>query len=259
MDRLAASLQAVLRAAFLVLHLALGLVLATGLVLCGGPAWYRGPAGRWVLRHWMAWLNRVLGVRVTVQGTPCPGPVLLVANHVSWLDVPALAAVCPAVFVSKAEVRRWPVLGWLAACAGTRFLQRGSLARVRRVVGAMARELERGLQVVVFPEGTTSHGVDAGPFRPVLLQAATLAGCPVQPVALRYVRDGQHDPLAPFVGNDTLLSHLWRLLRDGRREVQLHFCVPLSGAGTEPRALARESRRWIRARLRPAAVEGRAA
>ena len=237
-----------LRAALLAAHLALGVLLALALCVGGGRQWYRTRHGRRVLAVWMGTLNRLLRMRVRVSGAPCDGPVLLVANHVSWLDIPALAAVTPAVFVAKAEVRQWPLIGWLSARAGTSFLQRASLMGVRGVIDRLAQELDRGVRCAIFPEGTTTCGDDVAPFRAALYRPAGNGHRVVQAVAIRYCRDGCRDAIAPFVGDEAFLPHLWRVLRHGGFEVRLHFCAPATAAA-DRRVLAEATRAAIRQRL----------
>jgi 1-acyl-sn-glycerol-3-phosphate acyltransferase len=129
-------------------------------------------------------------VRLEVRGErPRRGGCLIVANHVSWLDVMAINAVyADARFVCKLEIASWPLLGWLLKRAGTFFMRRGSAFSAWRAVQAIAPCLGAGANVVVFAEGTTTPGDTLLPFRPALFQSAVNAGCAVQPVALAYSR-----------------------------------------------------------------------
>ncbi|MGA7799891.1 MAG: lysophospholipid acyltransferase family protein [Gammaproteobacteria bacterium] len=234
-----------LRAAVLAIHLVFGVLLAALLAVAGGRYWYRTARGQRLLARWMGVLNAILQLRIRVTGDVCDGPVLLVANHVSWLDIPALAAVAPAVFVAKAEVRRWPLIGWLSDRAGTLFLQRATLVGMRRAIDRLEAELGGGLRCVVFPEGTTTTGDDVAPFRPALYRAAWRSAHPVQPVAIRYCREGSRDAIAPFVGDDAFVPHLWRVLRHGEVEVRLHFCRAVAASAGQ-RELADATRAAIR-------------
>ncbi|NKY14399.1 lysophospholipid acyltransferase family protein [Streptomyces somaliensis] len=140
------------------------------------------PAGRRLLtRLWCRAVLRAFGVRVRVTGhPPTSGPLLVVANHVSWLDVPLVAAVLPGRMVAKREVRHWPLLGPLAAFGGTLFLDRDRLRALPGAVRSLARSLTAGHRVVVFPEGSTWCGRAHGRFRPAAFQAALDAGAPVR-------------------------------------------------------------------------------
>lgn len=159
---------------------------------------------------WSARLLRLLGIALEVRGTVHAAPVLVVANHISWLDILAINAVQPVRFVSKADVRRWPLVGYLVACGGTLFIERERKRDAMRVVHQIADALRARQIVAVFPEGTTSDGHGVLPFHANLLQAAIATETPVQPIALRY-RDASHavSPAAAYVGDTSLVRSLW--------------------------------------------------
>lgn len=169
----------VLRLARLAAHLAWGLLQALLVVPVIGrlPARTGGPLRLYLAQRWLARLLAVLKVRVTVTGEVSPRPVLMVANHVSWLDVAVLGATLPATFVAKAEVGRWPLLGWLAHRGGTLFLSRGVRASSRALADAMTFRLRRGESVALFPEATTTCGERVGHFHARLYQAALAPTC----------------------------------------------------------------------------------
>ena len=149
---------------------------------------------------WSAKTLRLLGLRLEVQGAFRPGAKLLVANHVSWLDIMAIHAVCPeARFVSKADVQHWPLLNRLVAGGGTLYIERERPRDAVRVVHQMAEALRAGDTVAVFPEGTTGDGRTLLPFHANLLQAAIATATPIQPLALRF-SDARHavSPAAQF-------------------------------------------------------------
>jgi 1-acyl-sn-glycerol-3-phosphate acyltransferase len=194
-------------------------------------------------RWWMRRLLDILHVRLETTGTLVGEPALIVANHVSWLDIPCLLACSDARFVAKREVARWPVIGILAAGTGTVFLERGSGARF--AAEQMAFVLARSERIIIFPEGTSTNGGAVRPFHARLYQAAVQAAAPVQAVAIRYPLAGALHPRGPFVGDDELVRHLWRLLAEPRIVARLHFCPPLSTAQMPRRALAEITRRQI--------------
>ena len=165
------------------------------------------------IQWWSAGLLRVMGLQLEVRGTPRPGAALLVANHVSFLDIAALHAVAPhARFVSKADVLNWPLLGWLIANAGTLFIERERKRDALRVLHQVAESLREGQTVAVFPEGTTGDGRSLLPFHANLLQAAIAAEVPVQPALLRYADPERPvSPLVEFLGETTLLQSVWRI------------------------------------------------
>ncbi|MFE5941221.1 lysophospholipid acyltransferase family protein [Streptomyces sp. NPDC056480] len=209
------------------------LIAGLGTVLLGlllaPPAGLLPAAARLTLvRYWMRAVVRAFGVHARYEGTPAPagGPLLVVANHVSWLDIPLIAAVLPGRTVAKSEVRRWPVLGTLAALGGTLFIDREGIMALPGTVRTMAGVLAGGGRVVVFPEGSTWCGRERGRFRPAAFQAALDAGCAVQPVRLDY----RPTDAAAYVGPDPLGSSLWRVVSTRRLTAVVRLREPLPGA-----------------------------
>ncbi|MFC5956739.1 lysophospholipid acyltransferase family protein [Streptomyces pratens] len=212
------------------------LVLAGVLLL---PIGRRIPAG--LVGRWCRWIVRTAGVRVRITGAAVPtGGLLLVANHISWLDIPLLSAVRPARMLAKAEIRQWPLAGPLVARSGVLFIDRDRLRALPGTVARVAAALGEGSAVAVFPEGSTWCGRGEGSFRRAAFQAAIDAGVPVQPVRIRY-RDASGTPAtAPaFVGDDTLFASLWRVVsaRGLVAEVGIRSAIP-PGSHPDRRALA---------------------
>lgn len=202
-------------------------------------------------RWWMRRLLGMLAVRVEITGRSAPAPTLIVANHVSWLDIPCLLAALDTRFVAKTEVARWPLIGWLAAGIGSLFLARGTGAGV--TADGMTFALVAGERVAIFPEGTSSDGRSVLPFHARLYQAAIRAAVPVQAVAIRYpLAAGGTNRVVPFVGDDNFIRHLWRLLGEHEVVAHLHFCPPLAASLGKRRVLADETHRQIAAILAPA-------
>ncbi|PXX90223.1 1-acyl-sn-glycerol-3-phosphate acyltransferase [Marinobacter vulgaris] len=174
--------------------------------------------------------SRCLGFRVSALGAFSDRPVLYVSNHISWSDIPVLGGMVPLRFLSKAEVGRWPVIGWLATQAGTLFIQRGG-GKAGQARCEIADTLRSGQSVLVFPEGTTTAGVTVLPFHSRLLNAAADAGVDIQPISIGYLRNGHPDHLAPFIGDDEFQPHLVRLLRQPAVEVGViaHPVVTITG------------------------------
>jgi 1-acyl-sn-glycerol-3-phosphate acyltransferase len=232
------------------LPLALGLLLV-GLVLAAlrlrRPPGTSPDAGqRALVSRWLGWAARVLGVRIRTGGRPAPGPVLLVANHVSWLDIVVLGSTLPVVFVAKAEIRDWPLVGWLAALAGTLFIRRGGKHAAETVAQAMTEALRAGVSVAVFPEGTTTDGRQVRRFHPRLLAAAQSAGVPVQPAAITYPHERGVHPAVPFIGRDTFLRSALRVLTAGGIVAEVRFC-PALAPREDRRSLAQEAHDCIEA------------
>jgi 1-acyl-sn-glycerol-3-phosphate acyltransferase len=212
-----------------------------------------GAAGRQArVGWWSAKLLRQLGLTLQLSGQPRPGATLLIANHVSWLDIAALHAAVPqARFVSKADVRHWPLLGWLVAGAGTLFIERARKRDALRVVHAMAEALQAGETVAVFPEGTTGPGPTLLPFHANLLQAAIATTTPIQPAVLRF-SDPVHafSPAARYVGDTTLAQSLWRIAKARGLTVQVWLLPPMGSAHADRRALAEHLRSTLSEHLR---------
>ncbi|MFT3664704.1 lysophospholipid acyltransferase family protein [Piscinibacter sp.] len=229
---------------------ALGQALAGALIcaLCFpflAPPQRMAQVGRWSRR-----MLRALGIRLEARGAIHAGPLLVVANHVSWVDILAVNALHPVRFVSKADVKRWPLLGFMVASGGTLFIERERKRDALRVVHQIAEALRAGDIVAVFPEGTTSDGHDVLPFHANLLQAAIATGAPVQPLVLRY-RDAQAKvSQAPaYVGDTSLAASLWATVTADELVAEV---IAENAQGTrhaDRRALAEHLRETILGRL----------
>ncbi len=195
---------------------------------------------RLVSREWTRRMLDILGVELVVLGTPpAIGPLLQVANHISWLDILVMNAVQPSRFVSKADVRHWPVLSTLVNAADTLYIERGLRRDAMRVVHQVAERLRTSDLISVFPEGTTGDGRTLLPFHANLLQAAIAAGAPVLPVGLRYRdRNSGHRSNAPlYVGDTTLIRSLWNTVRAVGVQAVVHY-------GQAQLDQGRDRRRW---------------
>ena len=202
----------------------------------------------------VAWWARrmldVLGIGLEARGSLQAAPVLLVSNHVSWLDILAIDAVRPARFVSKADVRRWPLLGFMVACGGTLFIERERKRDALRVVHQVAAALHDGATVAVFPEGTTGAGATLLPFHANLLQAAISTATPVQPIALRYADAGAAFSEAPWYLDDTtLLQSVWQVASADALVAHVTALLPVDTASIERRRLAQTVRHDIQRAL----------
>jgi len=233
--------------------LALLLILLTLMpvtVLCQSPwAAARKRGGRGLdersLGFWSRCLLRVFGVRLLQRGAVVDGPLLVVANHISWLDIMALHGVAAMGFVAKAEIRDWPVLGFLATRGGTIYHRRGSHDSSTGVMHAMLTRLQQGGRVAVFPEGGILPGEHISPFHARMFAVAVEAGCPVQPVMLRYLRDGRRDPDLTFLRGENFVGNLFRLLGRPGCLVELVCMAPFAVAGRPRRELAEQAFKLI--------------
>ena len=167
----------------------------------------------WMMRNWSRVLLACCGVSVHTRGAAVmQGAVLTVANHVSWIDIFVLNTVRATAFIAKSEIRKWPVIGWLVAGAGTVFIERGQRHAVTVVGKDMQRRFGLGAAVGLFPEGTTSEGLAVRPFHASLFEPACGLAVDVQPVALRFLHRGQRSGYAAFVGEESLVANLWRVM-----------------------------------------------
>jgi 1-acyl-sn-glycerol-3-phosphate acyltransferase len=198
------------------------------------------PGRAHIQRGYCRLMLRCLGVRITVSGGPIRNlqGVLVVSGHVSWVDIFAIGSVMPGRFVAKSELINWPGLGMLARLMKVIPIERDNLRLLPNVVGAIASRLRAGQTVVAFPEGTTWCGLGYGAFRPAMFQAAVDAGRPVQPLRLTYHhRDGRPSTVAAYVGDDTLIASIRRLVTAHRTVIRVQV-ESLQLPGTSRRDLA---------------------
>lgn len=209
-------------------------------------SWCSGRARRALKASWSAALLDSLGITVDADLAAVVPGSLLVANHISWLDIYVINAALPSAFVSKAEVRDWPLIGWLAAKHDTVFLRRGSRGHARIINEKIAGVLGRGAHVALFPEGTTTDGTQVLHFHGALLQPALSAGRPVQPVALSYWEADGTRSLAPRYDGDISLGQCLRAVAGRPRLTARLVASPALGLdGADRRIVAQQARAAI--------------
>ncbi len=215
-------------------------------------------AKRRILQSWSAKLLQILNVHIELAQDDqlhTPHNVLIVSNHISWLDVFVLNAVVPMRFVAKAEVRHWPVLGWLCARAETLFIERGKARAAARINARMVELLRHGEILAVFPEGTTTDGSQLAHFHSSLLQPAIDAAGKIQPLAIRYLDEhGAHSTLPAYIGEMSFISSLRDILSARRLHVRLTTLTPLDTRLGDRRALTALARQQIHSTLFPVAA-----
>lgn len=223
-----------------------GVHLIVGVLLCVFvlPADWNKPGlarRHGVVRWWLGACTRLAGIRVEVHGRPTEGASLVVANHVSWMDIVVVGGLQPLSFLSKSEIARWPVVGYLARKAGTLFINRGAGAETAtRVIG---ERLRTGASVIFFPEGTTSDGVEIRRFHPRLFTAAIDAGVPVQPVSISYPCENSLNgvnPKAPY-RNAAFLPHALSVIGESRVRAVVRYASSVPSNG-DRRRLAEKAR-----------------
>ncbi|MGF6781078.1 lysophospholipid acyltransferase family protein [Paraburkholderia sp. GAS334] len=203
-------------------------------------------------RAWSLKMLRLCGMRLVVHNDDVrlDEGALVVANHISWIDIYVINAWRPTPFVSKAEIRKWPVVGWLAAQLGTVFIQREKRSDAKRIMHELADRLNAGELMCVFPEGTTSDGLSLLPFHANLFQAAVSASRPVQPVCLMYEDAHGRQSTAPaYIDDMTLRDSLNALLQGGPLTAHVYVGAPLA-SGADRRVLAAEAEAVVSRALR---------
>lgn len=218
------------RVPLVLVHIVLGILLCS-LVL----SWNRDvvmkngrePLPHRMIRWWSLGLLRILGMRPRLHGKALPDPVLFVANHTSWIDITMVHSQRAACFVAKAEIAGWPLVGWLAKSGGTIFHRRGNNHSLSTVMQAMGDQLRAGRSVAVFPEGGTGYNGVLKVFHARIFQAALDASVPVQPVALRFTRDGRRILDAGFREHESFLQNILRLLGEPPMDAEVHFLTPV--------------------------------
>ncbi|MBU3695607.1 MAG: 1-acyl-sn-glycerol-3-phosphate acyltransferase [Rhodocyclaceae bacterium] len=207
---------------------------------CGDPARLR------LKRDWSAALVDAFGVRVEANTRHAMPGCLIVANHISWLDIFVINAVLPSAFVAKDDIRAWPLFGWLAAKSDTIFLRRGSRGHARLINAAIADILDAGKYVAVFPEGTTTDGRSLLHFHAALIQPALAAGRPVLPVALSYwAADGERSLAPRYDGDISLGACISAILHERQLVVRLSTTPLLGPSGEDRKQVALAARQAI--------------
>lgn len=193
------------------------------------------------VERWSRRMLEIFGISLVVQGTPpAHGPMLLIVNHMSWLDILSIHAARHVRFVAKSNIKGWPVIGSLSTGAGTLYIERERRRDAMRLVHHMTEALRGGDLIAVFPEGTTSDGRTLLPFHANLLQAAISSGAPVQPAALRFAltSSGETSYAPAYVDDDTLLESVWRTLSAPPLTIYVRFGDPQESHDRERRAWA---------------------
>lgn len=237
------------RVPWLLAHLLVGL---PATLLSFVPPFTRVPArGRSVNEAMQAWwamtVCRIFGLRRRVQGCFEPGPHLIAANHISWLDIQLLHSLSTMGFVAKAEIERWPLAGWLARIGETVFHHRGSHDSARDVVEAMVARLREGRKVAIFAEGGILPGPGIKRFHARLFAAAQDSGAWVQPVMLRYLQDGVIDPDVTFRPDESFMGNFFRLLARAPCVAEVWILPRFRPVGLQRRELAQRAQAAVEA------------
>ena len=241
------------RIPLLVLHVLFGVLVCAAIL-----SWSQGvmkdgrePLGHRTIRLWSTWLLRIFGFRSVRFGKPLADPVLFVANHTSWLDIEVLHSQRAACFVAKAEIAGWPLVGWMAARGGTIFHRRGSNHSLASVMQVMVERLRGGRSVAVFPEGGSGYNGVLRVFHARIFQAALDAEVPVQPVALRFARNGERVIDIGFREGESFMGNFLRILGEAPLDAEVHFLEPVPASPDARRRMAEAARARIEQSLGP--------
>jgi 1-acyl-sn-glycerol-3-phosphate acyltransferase len=228
--------------------------LFVGLSTCALIFPFTNGAGReWRIKRWSSKVLAICGVRVEIKdagGAPDVRRALIVANHISWLDIFVINSLQPCRFVAKSDIRDWPLIGWLCDKAGTIFIARGRQRDVRRIYEGLVASIRAGERIAFFPEGTTGVQGNLLPFHANLFEAAIEAEASIQPYALRYLdASGNLHPAAEFVGDMTFAQSAMAILKSGGMKVEITILPAIGSGNAHRRELAAEARQSIRAAL----------
>jgi 1-acyl-sn-glycerol-3-phosphate acyltransferase len=232
----------------LLLHIFLGIPFAVLFQFAPGRAFTVAgrPFSEVTLAWWAATVCRIFGIERQVRGKLAAGPVLVAANHIAWVDIQLLHSVGTMGFVAKAEISRWPVIGWMARVGQTVFHERGSHDSSSGVQAAMTERLAAGGRVAIFPEGGILAGPGVKRFHARLFGPAIETSAPVQPVMLRYSRGGSRLDDITFLEREHFLSNFFRLLIQAPYIAEIRILPPLASGGRPRRELAREAEKAVR-------------
>jgi 1-acyl-sn-glycerol-3-phosphate acyltransferase len=206
------------------------------------------PTRKRMIQRWSRRLLSIFSVTLEHSGAALAhnGPIVIVANHISWLDIFVVLAHQPSRFIAKSEIRRWPVIGLLVTSVGTLYVDRTRRRDAARINDVVRDALASGDVVALFPEGTTTFGEDVLPFHGSLLQPVIDADGHVVPAAIRYYDEhGARSEAPAYVGDTSLMDSLRALVRARRSHVRLHLEPPFHAGGRHRREVAREARRII--------------
>jgi 1-acyl-sn-glycerol-3-phosphate acyltransferase len=230
------NLVSMFRCSRIVLHLFHGMLLAIIY-----PHLNRARQRR-ILKIWSSKLLVILNIGIRIEGqqlTHREGGCLMVANHVSWLDMFVLNAIHPSMYIAKSEVSNWPVVGWLSRRSGTIFIERATRQNASLINRRVSLLLKQGACIGLFPEGTTTDGKQVSHFHSALIQPAIDAGARLCPIALRYQNDaGKISSTAAFIGDATLVQSIWKILRCRHLNALVVFTPALLAENTNRRMLA---------------------
>lgn len=227
----------------IIIHILLGIVLNT-LVSRRDKETGLYKHNRNLISWWYARLCKILHLEIRHSGPLPPNGSLMIANHISWLDIPVLGSLTHTDFLAKDEIRNWPLVGWMTATSGSLFIKRGA-GQSDAVKAAIITRLHAGSIMTIFPEGKTTDGREVRPFFSRLFAVVLETGTPLIPVALRYRMAGEIDMIAPYIDHQSLIENLMSLLKRKESEVIVTFCPALDYQGKDRKNISEMARSTI--------------
>lgn len=205
---------------------------------------------QWIVTNWSQLLCHIMGLNVVIYGDRPTSPVMVVANHVSWLDIPIIHSWILAGFVAKNEIKYWPILGWLAMAGDTVFLNRGNSESRKTVLNKLKKRFKQNRSVAIFPEGTVTDGSHVRTFHRQLIHAAVETQTPIVPVAIKFLnQQGQRESRVGFIDDEPFLHHVFRILKLPQTTVEIHCGPALTQYDAGTRTLTVWARNYIEQQL----------
>lgn len=205
---------------------------------------------QWAVTFWSRLLCHIMGLDIRIYGERPQSPVMVVANHVSWLDIPIIHSWILAGFVAKHEIKYWPILGWLAMAGDTVFLNRGNSASRKVVLNQLKKRLNQNRSVAIFPEGTVTDGSHLRTFHRQLIHAAVETRTPIIPVAIKFLnQNSQRETRVAFIGDESFLHHVFRMLKLPNTTVEIHCGPALTQYDVGTRTITALARHYIEQKL----------
>ncbi|MFK8012251.1 MAG: lysophospholipid acyltransferase family protein [Marinicellaceae bacterium] len=191
------------------------------------------------VKVWSRLLCFICGLSLTQKGVPLKDPAFMVANHVSWLDIPVIHSFKLAGFVAKEEISRWPFLGWAIKSGETLFIKRGKHESRKLVLKTIEDRLKQNRSIAVFPEGKATNGDKLSRFHRQLMHAAVETQTPIQAVAIKYInKDGTRNKKVCFMGEEKFIINVFRIISLPTCHVEITFCEPIQTQDKSARQVA---------------------
>jgi len=243
------SIRVTKRSVLFFVHLLVATLICFILPLRYGRHWAISDKGQSITQWWSKRANKILGINISQFGYPLTPNCLVSANHISFLDIIVIGSTSPVIFLAKSSLQYWPVVGWIAISINTIFLQRSNKKIIFNTIHKISNILEQGQSCVIFPEGITTIGDNVLKFHSGLFQSAINSKKPVQPVALRYQKNGDIDRTAAYIENDNFIMTLVKIMAQKKTNVDLHICKAIPTQTFNRNEIAKISHKRIQDRI----------